>query len=78
MKDSYFLLLLLTINIARENRLFSCKNDVQTIWHVFTDCTFTLWILGNQGYENLSDIFADERIHLLSLTRMLKIPIGRM
>ena len=43
-------------------------------------CPFTLEIKGSSGYENLSDIFNDEKVHkhFLSLTRILKIPIGRM
>ena len=63
-------------NVARENRICVCGENVQTIWHIFMQCPITL-SLGFRKYINLHEIFADVNIHrmLLSITKKLKITI---
>ena len=66
-------------NIPRENRLCSCGEDVQTIWHIFNGCPLTADI-SNPNFENLQHLFEEENIHklLLIVTKRLKIPLGRL
>ena len=66
-------------NIPRENRLCSCGEDVQTIWHIINGCPLTADI-ANSNFENLQHLFQDEDIHklLLVATKRLKIPLGRL
>ena len=63
-------------NIIRENRLCSCGNSVQTVWHVIAECCETRDIVRNR-YNNLKEVFDDANIHsvLLAVTRKLKIRI---
>ena len=63
-------------NVPRENRLCSCGESVQTIWHVFAECSLTRTIV-EKNYTNLSEIFADDNVLtiLLALTKKLKIRI---
>ena len=67
-------------NISRNNRLCKCKSDIQTVWHIFTACPLTNGVVKSNTYRSLSDIFSDDEIHvhILALTKVLKIPIGRM
>lgn len=64
-------------NTARENRLCSCGNGIQTVWHIFKDCPLTEELHSN--HANLKEIFEDYNINqgLLAITKALKIPIGR-
>ena len=66
-------------NIVRENRLCSCKNGVQDIWHIFMQCPLTMGI-NRRNYSNLHDVFQDENAHrnLIKITKRLKVPIGRI
>ena len=61
-------------NIPRENRLCSCGEGVQTVWHVFAECPRTRTLV-NKEYTNMSDIFVDDDVHavILALTKELKI-----
>jgi hypothetical protein len=63
-------------NIIRENRLCSCGNSVQTVWHVVAECCETRDIVPNR-YNNLQEVFDDANIYsvLLAVTRKLKIRI---
>ena len=64
-------------NISRENRVCVCGDGVQSVWHIFTECSLTRPILGQQNYQNLSDIFEDVDVHrkLLSVCKALRIAI---
>ena len=64
-------------NIARENRLCSCGEGVQTVWHVFTECPRTRPIVEGKNYETMNQIFDDDDVHftLLAITKELKIQI---
>ena len=66
-------------NIPRENRLCSCKNEIQTVWHIFMQCPLTQGI-NRRTFENLKDIFKEENIHqtLLKIAARLKVPLGRL
>ena len=66
-------------NIPRGNRLCSCGEGVQTVWHIFHECPLTTDI-NNANFENLQQVFQDKDIHklLLTATRRLKIPLGRL
>ena len=66
-------------NIPRENRLCKCGSGIQTIWHIFSECPLTEGRLATQ-FVNLNDIFQRKNVHhyLLTLTKILKIPIGRL
>ena len=66
-------------NTPRDNRLCKCREGVQTIWHIFSECPLTTGKL-DIDFENLNDIFANDNvhIHLIKLTKNLKIPLGRM
>ena len=63
-------------NIPRDNRICGCGDSVQTIWHVFMQCSVTYSIC-RRNYQSLQEIFADENIHkvLLSITNKLRIQI---
>ena len=63
-------------NTARENRLCSCRTDVQTVWHVLKDCPYTKPLLPSNNLS-LHEIFKEEKIHekLLTITKKLKIQI---
>ena len=63
-------------NIIRENRLCSCGNGVQTVWHVVSECCETRDIVPNT-YNNLREIFDDANLYgtLLAITRKLKVRI---
>ena len=63
-------------NTPRENRLCSCGDGVQTVWHVFAECSRTRTIV-TKNYTKMSDIFDDEDVPkvLLALTKELKIRI---
>ena len=64
-------------NIPRENRLCSCGEAVQTVWHIFTECARTRTILEGKNYTNMKDIFDNGDVHvtLLALSKELKIRI---
>ena len=66
-------------NVPRENRLCSCKNDIQTVWHIFMQCPLTLGI-NRRSFESLKDIFEDDNIHqnLIKIASRLKVPLGRI
>ena len=66
--------------VNRENRLCTCKLDVQTIWHVCMCCPLSVGIFPRNEYNNLNDLFNDPFVHvyLLKLSKTLKIPTGRM
>ena len=63
-------------NITRENRLCSCGNGVQTVWHVMAECCETRDIV-QKNYNDLREVFDDGNIHstLLAITRKLKVKI---
>ena len=63
-------------NVLRENRLCSCGNGVQTVWHVFAECSETRDIV-QRDYNNLREIFDDANVHstLLAITRRLRVRI---
>ena len=63
-------------NISRENRLCSCGNEVQTVWHIMAECRETRDIV-NKTYNSLKEVFEDDNLHnvLLSVTRKLKVKI---
>ena len=65
-------------NISRDNRLCSCRESVQNIWHIFMECNMTIGII-RRNYTNLEEIFDDENIHLnlIKIANRLKIPLGR-
>ena len=44
------------LNIIRENRLCSCGNGVQTVWHVMAECCETRDII-DKTYINLKELF---------------------
>ena len=62
-------------NTPRENRLCTCKRNVQTVFHVFNECPLTAHVV-QQRYDNLSEIFNDPDLPrlLLNITKVLKIP----
>ena len=64
-------------NTARENRVCSCGNMVQSVWHLFMECALTYPIIGRRDYSGLSEIFADDDIHhkLLLVCNKLKVAI---
>ena len=64
-------------NIPRENRVCSCGDAVQSVWHIFAECPLTGPILGQQNYTSMSDIFDDQDVHkkLLLICKALKIDI---
>ena len=66
-------------NIPRLERLCCCGNDIQTIWHIFSECPLTLSLV-DRSYQNLQAIFLDENVHkhLLLITKKLNIPIGKI
>ena len=66
--------------VKRENRLCTCKLNVQTIWHVCMCCPLTVGIFPRNKYKNLNEIFTDPLLHvyLLKVGKTLKIPTGRM
>ena len=66
--------------IIQENRLCKCNRDVQTVWHIMHDCPLTRDLVHDYDFQDLHEIFAHENIHLLLLnvTKVLKIPLGRM
>ena len=66
--------------ISQENRLCKCNRDVQTILHILRDCPLTQDVVRDYGFQNLHDIFSYENVHflLLNVTKVLKIPLGRM
>ena len=48
------------------------RENVQTIWHIFTECPLTSAIFSIcHGVQNLSDLFLEEKTyeHLLLLTK---------
>ena len=63
-------------NVPRENRLCSCGEGIQTVWHIFAECPLTRTIV-EKNYTNMSEIFDDDNVHtiLLALTKKLKIRI---
>lgn len=63
-------------NVPRENRLCSCGQGVQTVWHIFKECPTTKPIL-LKDYDSLQEVFEDENIHstLFAITKRLKIQI---
>ena len=63
-------------NIPRENRLCRCGNNIQTVWHIFSECELTRTIV-NEQYQNLHDVFGDENVHqkLLLICRRLKVAV---
>ena len=63
-------------NTPRENRLCSCGEGIQTVWHVFAECSRTRTIV-TKNYTKMSDIFDDEDVPkvLLAITKELKIRI---
>ena len=63
-------------NVSRENRLCTCGEGIQTVWHVFAECSLTRTIVA-KNYRNMKEIFDDDNVHttLLALTRKLKIRI---
>ena len=63
-------------NINRNDRVCACGVDVQTIWHITTQCPITR-SLGYTNYHSLQEIFADDNIYymLLSISNKLKIQI---
>ena len=46
-------------NISRENRLCSCGNGVQTVWHIMAECCETRDIV-NKTYNSLKEVFEDD------------------
>ena len=63
-------------NIPRENRLCSCGNGVQTLWHVMAECRETRDIV-QKNFNDLKEVFDDDNLHstLLAITRKLKVKI---
>ena len=63
-------------NTPRENRLCSCGLDVQTVWHIFSECPLTRTIVPRE-YDDLKDAFEDGNLHctLLRMAKKLKIQI---
>ena len=61
-------------NIARENRVCICGNFVQSVWHIFMECSLT-YSLVNHEYNTLVEIFADYNVHrkLLLICNKLKV-----
>ena len=66
-------------NTPRENRLCKCGSGIQTIWHIFSEYPLTEDRFGI-NFVDLNDIFQSEHVHqyLLTLTKILKVPIGRL
>ena len=60
-------------NIPRLERMCCCGTNIQTVWHVFTECPLTL-SLTDKIYLNLQAIFSDECVHkhLILITKKLK------
>ena len=63
-------------NIPRENRLCSCGNGVQTVWHVMAECCETRDVV-RKNYSDLREVFDDDSLPgtLLAVTRKLKVKI---
>ena len=63
-------------NTPRENRLCSCGLNVQTVWHIFSECPITRVIVP-RDYNDLEEAFEDENLHctLLRMAKKLKIQI---
>ena len=63
-------------SIPRENRLCSCGGNVQTVWHVFSECPITRTIVPAE-YGDLKEAFEDENLPstLLKMAKKLKIQI---
>ena len=63
-------------NTPRENRLCSCGLNVQTVWHIFSECPITR-VLVPRDYNDLEEAFEDENLHctLLRMAKKLKIQI---
>ena len=64
----------------RENKKCICNTGVQTIWHIFVDCPLTRDLLENYTINRIEDIFEIREVHtlLIKITRLLKIPEGRL
>ena len=62
--------------VERANRVCVCGNFVQSLWHIFFECSFTRDIV-NTEYTNLAEVFSDENIHhkLLLISKRLKVRI---
>ena len=63
-------------NITRENRLCSCGNGVQTVWHIMAECCETRDIV-RKRYNNLKEVFDDANLHstLFAVVSKLKVRI---
>ena len=63
-------------NIPRENRLCSCGNGVQTVWHVMAECCETRDVV-RKNFSDLREVFDDDNLPgtLLAVTRKLKVKI---
>jgi hypothetical protein len=63
-------------NTPREDRLCSCGNAVQTLWHVISECCDTRDVI-RENYTDLREFFEDANVHglLLAVTRKLKVRI---
>ena len=64
----------------RENRKCPCNTGIQTMWHIFAECPITRYVLENYSINRHEDIFESEGVHtfLIQITKLLKIPIGRL
>ena len=63
-------------NIPRENRMCKCNRNVQTVWHIFSECPLTIEC-GRRDFNDLNELFLDQNVHhsLLAISKVLKIPI---
>ena len=62
--------------VERANRVCGCGNFVQSLRHIFFECSLTRDIV-NTEVTNLAEVFSDENIHqkLLLISKRLKVRI---
>ena len=62
--------------VERANRVCVCGNFVQSLWHIFFECSLTRDIVETNNM-NLAEVFSDEHIHrkLLLISKRLKVRI---
>ena len=65
------------MNIAREERLCTCGEGIQTIFHCFNECSLTKHLFHEQQYNSIQDVFLDKNIYFLlhQVCKILKIPV---
>ena len=62
--------------VDRTNRVCTCGNFVQSVWHIFFECSLTRDII-NPNHTSLAEVFTDETVHrkLLLICNRLKVRI---